>query len=61
MKSKKVEAGEGSDLPKVEASPQLSLIDEIAFEIILKAGPFSARNKQAAHEPITYPRILEDL
>ena len=50
--------------PPVEmGSTQLSILDEIAFEIILKAGRLSDREKASdtPAEVKTYPRILEDL
>lgn len=50
--------------PPVEMeSAQLSLLDEIAFEMIVKAGRFSDRVKDSdtPAEVKTYPRILEDL
>ena len=46
---------------RAEPSP-LSLADEIAFELILRAGPFSKRRPPDLKDKvITYPRILEDL
>jgi len=50
--------------PPVEMeSPQLSLLDEIAFDMIVKAGRFSDKEKSSdTHAEVkTYPRILEDL
>ena len=46
---------------KNTGSYQLSLLDEIAFEVIIKAGKLSTKRVLNDTRPKTYPRILEDL
>jgi hypothetical protein len=49
-----------SSWKQIEPSP-LSLVDEIAFELILRAGPFCKKKADNRPAVVTYPRILEDL
>jgi hypothetical protein len=50
---------QNEQVSSVSCHSGLRLLDEIAFDMILKGGKFSDRKKEAERE--VYPTLIEDL